>query len=242
MRHHPIRTLSRMLAVIALSALGMLTAVLPASAHVTVHGDGAEQGGYALLTFRVPTESATASTTKLQVKFPSDTPIQSVSVQPRRGWSVTVTTATLDQPITTRNGSITEATSEITWTADTPDDAIKPGEFDQFLVSAGPLPDVSTLRFPAIQTYSDGTVVSWNETAAAGGTARPEHPAPTLELASSDAVSPAVADSTGSGHGTALTLSIVATVLAAAALGAAGAAWKRRGAASPATAAAVQQS
>lgn len=154
-----------------------------ASAHVTVSSPGAAQGGYAVLTFRVPTESDTASTTELKVQLPTDQPLASVAVQPHVGWTFTLTKAKLATPISSDDGSITEAVSVIDWKASSAATAIKPGEFDQFLISAGPLPKVASMRFKAIQTYSDGKVVSWIEEAAPGSTAEPEHPAPTLQLA-----------------------------------------------------------
>ena len=65
-------------------------------------------------------------------------------------------------PLQTDNGQVTEAVSEITWTGGT----IAPGQFDDFEVSVGPLPsDVDVLLFPAVQTYSDGTTVSWIQAA-----------------------------------------------------------------------------
>ncbi len=81
------------------------------------------------------------------------------------------------KPVTTDDGQVTEAVSKITWSGGT----IKPGEFQQFPVSMGPLPDTKEIVFKALQTYSDGTVVRWIETASAGG-AEPEHPAPVVTL------------------------------------------------------------
>lgn len=68
-------------------ALALLSFAAPASAHVTVNPPQAKQGGYAKLTFRVPTETDNASTTKLQVFFPAHAPVASVLVKPRQGWS-----------------------------------------------------------------------------------------------------------------------------------------------------------
>ncbi|TGD84448.1 DUF1775 domain-containing protein, partial [Mycolicibacterium sp. CH28] len=59
----------------------------PAWAHVEVSGTDATQGGYGMLTFRVPTESDTASTTDVLVTLPDDQPIISVSTQPKPGWT-----------------------------------------------------------------------------------------------------------------------------------------------------------
>ena len=160
----------------------LLAGAVTADAHVTVNSTGAAQGGYAVLTFRVPTESDTASTTKLSVALPMDHPLASVSVQPHPGWTFNVTKTHLAKPITTDDGPVTEAVSRIDWAAASTAARITPGEFDQFNVSVGPLPKVDTLKFPAVQTYSDGTVVRWIESAAAGSTTEPEHPAPTLKL------------------------------------------------------------
>jgi len=214
----------RLLFVLAVALAAVIGFTGPASAHVTVNSPGATQGGYAVLTFRVPSESATASTTKLQVRFPADTPIASVLVQPHPGWTFKTVTAKLAQPITTDDGdSITEAVAEIDWTANSAADAIKPGEFDQFLVSAGPLPKADSLAFAAIQTYSDGSVVNWNQTAAPGSTAAPDHPKPTLTLAKAgQSAAPQAAASSSSGGGSdtgAIVLAVIALVVAAGALG-----------------------
>ena len=169
-----------------------------ASAHVTVNAPGATQGGYSALTFRVPTESDTASTTGLRVQLPSDQPLASVSVQPKPGWTYTVKKAKLATPISSDDGAITEAVSEINWASTS--GAIKPGEFDEFRISVGPLPKADQMVFKAIQHYSDGKDVAWIEQAAAGG-AEPEHPAPTLKLAaagSGAAAAPAPSSSNAS--------------------------------------------
>ncbi len=204
--------------------LGVLAVAAPAYAHVTVSGQGATQGGYATLSFKVPTESDTASTTKVEIVFPADTPIASVAVQPKPGWTHTTTTTKLATPLTDDDGNqITEAVSSVTWTADAAA-AIKPGEYDTFNVSAGPLPAVDSLAFTAVQTYSDGTVVNWNEVAAPGSTTEPEHPKPTLTLAAAtsddhQAAAPSGSSTSSSSNNTAaIILSIVALVLAAIAL------------------------
>src|SRR5690348_11223597 len=99
---------------LALGIAAVATATA-ASAHVTVSGAGATPGGSdQVITFRVPTESATASTVALQVKLPTDTPIASVLVQPVPGWSDKVSTVKLTKPIVTDDGNITEAVSTIT--------------------------------------------------------------------------------------------------------------------------------
>ena len=188
-----------LLAALVASGLAFLVAAQTAVAHVTVSSTDAVQGGFAVITFRVPTESATASTTKLTVALPTDHPIASVAIQPQPGWSFTTKMTKLHPPVQTDDGKVTEAVSQITWTADSAAAAIKPGEFNQFDLSAGPLPKVDALTFRVIQAYSDGAVDKWIEVLAPGSTAEPEHPAPTLTLARATDTAPRGTDRSSTG-------------------------------------------
>lgn len=225
---------ARRLALVGVVTLGVLAASAGvASAHVTVSSPGASAGGYTVLTFQVPTESATASTVKVTVSMPTATPLASVAVAPVPGWTVAAPEKALATPVTTDDGQVTQAVTQVTWSATA--GGLKPGEFGQFQLSVGPLPDVAQLAFPTVQTYSDGSEVDWVEQPAAGSTAEPEHPAPTLELGAaskgsngSSTSSPTVAasndvaaSSSGSSSGLAVTgvaLGAVGLLLGAAAL------------------------
>jgi uncharacterized protein len=217
-------------------AVADLWAAGAASAHVTVNADGATSGGSdQIITFRAPTESATASTIGLKVQLPTDTPIASVLVQPLPGWTSKETSVKLTTPIKTDDGDITQAVSEIDWSANSAWAGIPPGHFQQFIIIAGQLPKVTSLTFKAIQSYSDGTTVRWIDTQAPGSTADLAHPAPVLTLApaasatASATIAPAAESSTtpvasstdGASKGAAVTgivLGAVGAVLGAAAL------------------------
>jgi periplasmic copper chaperone A len=192
----------------------------PALAHVTVASTDAVQGGFGHLAFRVPTESETASTTKFVVQLPTDQGISSVSVEPVPGWTHKETTVKPATPLKDDDGNeVTEVVSTVEWTANNPADGIKPGEYREFSISAGPLPKAATLTFKAIQTYSDKTEVSWIEEATGG--AEPEHPAPTLTLPAATTASsgtpasaapearPAPAAAADTGNGTATTALVI---------------------------------
>ena len=181
------RTVRRLLVVAGTVTATVGLTALPALAHVTVNSPSAVQGGYSTVNFKVPTESDTASTTGLKVQLPAETPFTSVSVLPKAGWTYTKTTAKLSTPIKGEGGDITDYVSTIEWKAAAGSPGIKPGEFDQFTISAGPMPKVAAIAFKAIQTYSDGKVVSWIEEPAAAGGAEPDYPAPTLKLAAAPA-------------------------------------------------------
>ncbi|MEU0154711.1 YcnI family copper-binding membrane protein [Micromonospora fulviviridis] len=178
----------------ALTLAAVATAVLglagPASAHVTVNPQEATQGGYGRFAFRVPNESDTASTTKVEVNLPENAPVGSVSTMPVPGWTVTVEKRKVDPPIEVHGSQLTEAVSKLTWTA-APNGGVKPGEFQEFPVSMGPLPQADRMVFKVLQTYSDGNVSRWIEEPTPGGE-EPENPAPVLTLtAASASASPA---------------------------------------------------
>jgi hypothetical protein len=82
-----------------------------ASAHVKVSGVDAVQGGSGVITFRVPFESDTASTTGLLITFPAATPFTSVDVQPKAGWTAKVTKKPLPHPLTDDDGARSPTTS-----------------------------------------------------------------------------------------------------------------------------------
>jgi uncharacterized protein YcnI len=172
--------------------VGVFGLALPASAHVSVNPQEVTQGGYGRVAFRVPNESDTASTTKVEVNLPENAPIGSVSTIPVPGWTVAVEKRKLDQPLDVHGSQITEAVSKITWTA-TADAGVKPGEFQEFGVSMGPLPTVDQLVFKTLQTYSDGNVSRWIDEPAAAGAQEPEDPAPVLKLTPAADSAPAAA-------------------------------------------------
>ena len=155
----------------------------PALAHVTVNPETAEAGSYAKLAFRVPNERDNASTVQVEVVFPQNAPLGHASVKPVPGWTSTTTMRKLATPIKSGDSEITEVVSSIVWKGG----AIRAGEFQEFEVSAGRLPEGdSSLAFKALQTYSNGEVARWIELPGAGG-AEPEHPAPMLTVAPPEA-------------------------------------------------------
>jgi uncharacterized protein YcnI len=180
--------MGRAAGVIAAAIVGATVLALgaPAGAHVTVQPSSAAKGGFQILSFSTPNEKDNANTVGLEVTLPTKYPIPFVSVKPMTGWTITTEKTKLAKPVTTDDGQVTEAVTKITWTATA--GGLEPGQFDLFTISAGPLPTKpSKLEFKALQTYSDGDVVSWIEPVVKGA-AEPEHPAPTLTLtkASSD--------------------------------------------------------
>ena len=185
MRPHTLRRGAAVAAPSTLAALAALTTGLvllagaaPASAHVRVYPDSAAPGTYSKLTFRVPDELPDSATVKLEIAFPADQPVASVSVKPLPGWTVSTQKRTLATPLKTDDGEITSAVSRVVWTGG----KIEPGQFQEFDVSVRVPDKGDTMVFKALQTYDNGEVVRWIDPPAAGGGAEPEHPAPVLKL------------------------------------------------------------
>ncbi len=172
---------SRIAAAGALAGATVLVLSGPASAHVSVSAEGtAAKGGYATVNFKVPNERDNASTTKLEVSFPTDHPLASVMPEPVDGWTIKVTRSKLDKPVELHGEKISEAVSKVTWTAT--GKGIQAGFFQKFPLSIGQLPeDTDELVFKALQTYSNKEVVRWIEVPEAGAE-EPDNPAPVLAL------------------------------------------------------------
>lgn len=234
------RTRTGLRVVLALAIGALSTTVIgvgTASAHVTVNPKDATQGGYAKLAFRVPNEKDAASTTKLEIVLPTDTaPIASVSTRPVPGWTVAVEKTTLATPLKVHDSEVTEVVSKIVWTANDEASQIKPSSFQEFDVSAGPLPEVDQIVFKALQTYSDGDVVRWIDEGAEA-----DKPAPILKLTKAAAAADTPVNaaqatsgdegSSDEGSGLGLTFGIAGLVAGVAALVVALLAYRRRPAA-----------
>ncbi|MFG2963691.1 MULTISPECIES: YcnI family protein [unclassified Streptomyces] len=183
---------SRIAAVTAVAGTAVLAVSSPAFAHVSVQPEGtAAKGGYAVIDFKVPNERDNASTTKVEVNFPTDHPLASVMPQPMAGWKIEVTKSKLAKPLEMHGEKIDEAVTKVTWTA-TDGKGIEAGYFQKFPLSVGALPeDTDELVFKAVQTYSNKEVVRWIEVQQKGQE-EPENPAPVLTLSAA----------TGDHHGT----------------------------------------
>lgn len=152
------------------TAVALLTAA-PAAAHVHVDADNPAPGSTSVLTFRVPGESESgAVTTQLTVALPD---VASARTEVMPGW-----TAKLDRDAAA--GTV----KSVTWTA-APGVGISSDQFALFKISVR-LPESDTVSFPATQTYSDGSVVHWDQAPLPDGS-EPEHPAPQLTLSDSAA-------------------------------------------------------
>ncbi|PRY51163.1 uncharacterized protein YcnI [Geodermatophilus tzadiensis] len=195
----PLARAGVVLAAVLAALVASVVVASSASAHVTVSSADAAAGGYGKLVFRVPNESDTASTVALRISIPPDAAMASVQTQPLPGWTVSTTSATLDEPVTVHGQEITDHVSVVEFRADA-GGGIAPGQFQEFALSGGPFPDADRLSYPVVQTYSDGTESAWIEPTV-DGEAEPESPAPVLSLTA--AADGATATATGTATDTA---------------------------------------
>ena len=210
--------MKRLILFVGAALLAMLALAGPAFAHVTVSAPGAVRGGSDQeITFRVPVEKK-VNTVGLTVALPVSTPIVSVDVAAMPGWISTTKTVKLAKPIATDDGSFSTVVSQIDWRATA--GGLRPGEYGEFTLLAGQLPDAPSIAFKALQRYADGSTVAWNQVAAPGSSAEPANPAPVLTLtASSTAAAPRATSKSSTSNTGPVVLSIVALVVAAGALG-----------------------
>ena len=170
-----------------------LAAPIAASAHVGIDPAQAEPGEPATFTFTAPNESDTASTIQLDVELPTDTPILSVRHAPLPGWTIEIIESELPD---SADADVEQAPTRIVLTADA-GNGLRPGQFLEWTVSFGPIPDTGQISFPTTQTYDDGEVVEWAATPAEIEEDADLRPAPTLFI--NDEPTGHDAESAGSG-------------------------------------------
>lgn len=187
---------------IAVTAACALALPAAAQAHVSLHPNEVPTEAFATLDIRVPSESDTAHTVKVQVQVPEG--FVEVSPEALPEWDAKVTRTKLAKPIQSDDGPITEAVKEIEWTPSAGAEGIPPGQFKNFPISTQiPGKPGQTLTFKVLQTYSDGEVARW-----IGGPSS-ENPAPEIDVtaaggvlqdvAGSEAEPPAPGEASGEG-------------------------------------------
>jgi uncharacterized protein len=180
-----------------------------AVAHVTLHPDKVPADSFQRFSFQVPVE-LNSPTTKVEVQLPVG--ITSVAVEPKPGWTWKTTMEKLTTPVTIEGETITDRVSTITWSGG----PIKPGEFDEFVMTAHvPNTPGKTLIMPAVQTYENGKVVHWI------GALTADEPAPnvTLEAAAPTSVTATTGTKDNGRANLALGLAIAGLIAGLGALG-----------------------
>ncbi|WP_198348234.1 DUF1775 domain-containing protein [Plantactinospora sp. KBS50] len=178
---------------IGAALLGVVLWAGHARADVAVSPDQAIRGDAADLTLRLTEDRPGAYTTRVEVRFPASSPVAEVYPMSVDGWGPQIVTQHVGEPLPgVHQASVTDVVSAITWIRAEP--PAEPGPIE-LVISLGPLPQGERLTMPIVQTYSDGTVVTWAD--APGGA----HPAASLALVPGTPAA-AVGHAGHGGHGT----------------------------------------
>lgn len=176
-------SLRRVAGALMVSAAITVTTSPAAAAHVDAQLDGAGPGGFGVVTLGVPTEAGKPATTKVEVRIPDQTPLRTVRAEPVAGWTLNVQKRKIDPPLHKDDGTpVNEVVSTVTWMATGP--GIPQGQFQEFALYLGPMPDADTLTLPTTQTFSDGTTEAWTEQTT--GSDKPKFPVPTVKIEEKD--------------------------------------------------------
>ncbi|MFC7531032.1 DUF1775 domain-containing protein [Actinoplanes sp. GCM10030250] len=134
----------------------VLSAAAPAAADVTVSPATAAQGSGENLYFHVSNEG-TVPVTEVTVRTPADTPIAELYPLSVDTWAPKIEWQELSTPIQPIHGAspITTVPSSITWLA--VGKTLAPGQAADLGLAAGPLPQLSTMKFTVEMKYADGS-------------------------------------------------------------------------------------
>lgn len=173
-------SLRRLAGAVIVSGVTVLSTSPAAAAHVDAKLDGAGPGGFGVVTLGVPTEAGKPATTKVEVRIPEETPLRTVRAEPVAGWTLDIQKRKIDPPLLKDDGTpVNEVVSTVTWTA-APGTGIPQGQFQEFALYVGPLPESDTLSLPTTQTFFDGSTEAWAERS--NGADKPKFPVPTVTI------------------------------------------------------------
>ena len=186
----------RVIAVVT-TAVAALAAAPAALGHASVSPAVAKAKTLQYFTLAVPTEKEGATTTKIEMTPPAGFGID--SFEPAPGWK---------RDVRSTGSGDAAVIQKVTWSG-----GHTPTEEDSVFHFNGDIAKAQTVRFTVQQTYSDGSVVTWN------GPESSDTPAPTVEALSSFG---------GGGGGGSSTLDVIAIVVGGLALVVAGVALASR--------------
>jgi uncharacterized protein YcnI len=183
MAHRPKLVLPLLIAVLT-AVIGLPALAVPAAARVSIVPDKAAGGGTLTFAFRLANERSGTTSTRLEVTFPQDPPIAFVEVAPVRGWTAAVRPRPLNPPVKVGDKTISEVADSIVLTGG----AVQPHQFEQFLITMGPLPADGRLLLQTTQTFANGEVERLSAAQVPGS---PAAGAPVISLGAATAEAPA---------------------------------------------------
>jgi uncharacterized protein YcnI len=159
----------RVTIVFLLSLLGLLAIAPAAQARVSIVPGAVSGGGTTVFAFRLANERTDTTAVRLELTFPQSPPIAFAEVAGVRGWTATITPRDLPTPVQAGDRTISQVVGSIVLSGG----SVGPRQFEQFLITLGPLPTDGRLAFDAVQGYANGQADTFTGAAAPGITIGP---------------------------------------------------------------------
>jgi uncharacterized protein YcnI len=142
----------RSLTLLLTTAIGLLALGAPASARVSIVPDQTTGGGTQTFAFRLANERSDTTSNRLEITFPQDLPIAYVEVAPTPGWTAKVNPRPLNPPVKVGDKVVSQVADSIVLEGG----AVLPHQFEQFLITMGPLPADGRLLLQTTQGFANG--------------------------------------------------------------------------------------
>lgn len=155
-------------------------ASIPAQAHVVLQDGAAAANSSYRATFRVGHGCDAESTTGIRVTIPNG--FNGAQPMPKPGWTVKTIIGTLAVPYESHGTKYTEGVLEISWTANSPDNALPSAYYDEFVLRGTTPAKPGALWFKVVQSCSQGSN-DWVDVPASGTSTKGlKSPAALLEV------------------------------------------------------------
>lgn len=167
----PLKILATLLALFGLTA---------SHAHVVLEEPAALAGSSYRAAFRIGHGCAGSPTTGIKVYIPAG--VRGAKPMPKAGWTLTTQRAPLAQPYDYHGKTVREDVVEISWTAQSPAQALPDDWYDEFVLRATLPVQAGALWFRVLQTCASGQL-DWADIPAQGTSTRGmKTPAALLEV------------------------------------------------------------
>lgn len=162
-----------------LVALGVLSAALPARAHITLEHQTAHAGSYYKANFKVGHGCGQSPIRQIIVQIPAG--VQGAKPMPKPGWDLNIERAALSAPYQDHGRTITEDVVRISWTARSAADYLRNEHYDEFALNAKLPGRAGPLYWTVSQVCVDGRI-DWHEVPRPGQHHKLQAPAALLDL------------------------------------------------------------
>lgn len=149
-------------------------------AHVVLQDGAAAAGASYRAVLRVGHGCDGSATTGMRVTIPAG--FNGAQPMPKAGWTVVTKVGKLEQPYESHGKKFTDGVLEITWTANSPENALPDAYFDEFVLRGTTPTKPGPLWFKVVQTCEKGAN-EWVEVPASGNSTKGlKSPAVMLEV------------------------------------------------------------